>query len=103
MGRFSGCGGWSSYYGPCGAYDCSSCYPGGGDVEPTRDLSWSGYEFEPETREWWKDVSVSTHVCRRPHRDGKVQVGQTYRKRLRRIVNDETGEQRHERLIRVLQ
>lgn len=23
------CGGWASYYGPCGATDCESCYPGG--------------------------------------------------------------------------
>ena len=23
----TGCGGVASYYGPCGAYDCSSCYP----------------------------------------------------------------------------
>lgn len=23
----TGCGGSASYYGPCGAYDCPSCYP----------------------------------------------------------------------------
>lgn len=32
------CGGFASYYGPCGATDCDSCYPGGGydsdDAEP---------------------------------------------------------------------
>lgn len=31
------CGGFASYYGPCGATDCDSCYPGGGygsDEEP---------------------------------------------------------------------
>jgi hypothetical protein len=30
VGRISGgCGGFSSYYGPCGATDCSSCHPEG--------------------------------------------------------------------------
>jgi hypothetical protein len=103
MSRFGGCGGWSAYYGPCGATDCPSCYPGHHEAEPTRDLSVRGYEFEPETGAWWKDVVVSTHVCRRAHRDGKVQVGQTYRKTLRRIIDDATGEQHHQRVIRVLQ
>lgn len=25
------CAGYASYHGPCGAYDCDSCYPGGGE------------------------------------------------------------------------
>ena len=34
MSKSYRCGGWSSYYGPCGALDCESCYPGCNN-EPT--------------------------------------------------------------------
>lgn len=103
------CGGFASYYGPCGATDCKSCYPYGGEdddgYEPVRDLSRAGYLLDEDSDrpEWWKTVSVTIHVCRRPHSDGKVKVGQTYRKVTRRIIDDETGKQRHERMIRVIQ
>lgn len=31
------CGGFASYYGPCGATDCESCYPGGSDEDEDRE------------------------------------------------------------------
>ncbi len=104
MSKYS-CGGFASWDGPCGATDCNSCFPGGcGDeeVETIRDLSGSGYEFDADTGEWSRRVSSGVHVCRRPHRDGRVKVGQTYRKTVVRHVCDETGKQRHERRIMVL-
>jgi len=44
------CGGWASYYGPCGAYDCEDCYPGGSDEpeDAPEDVSEEEEEEEME-------------------------------------------------------
>ena len=56
---YGGCGGWSSYDGPCGATDCSSCHPEGegGSEEKTT-----------ETRTY--------HIARGPHRG--IEPGDLY-------------------------
>lgn len=86
------CGGFASYYGPCGAEDCSSCFPGGNSEQTTeRDLSDWDYEFDPSQVRWSKLVSIRTHVARKDHRDGRVKAGQRYHKWTYRYVDDETG------------
>lgn len=70
------CGGWASYNGPCGAYDCASCYPGGCGSENT----------EPEEQETRTSRTVTARKARyvgtsreiRPGDKVRVTSGFTY-------------------------
>lgn len=96
------CGGFASYYGPCGAEDCSSCFPGCGAEQTTnRDLS-HGYDFDPDTGKWVTVVCRLRHTARRDHKDGRIKKGQTYIKTTRRYIDDETGESHHTHSKRVV-
>ena len=90
------CGGAYSYHGSCGAYDCDSCYPGcNAERETKRDLSNTGYDFNPDDATWSKQVSIRKHTARRDHKDGRVKKGQVYLRSTTRYVDDETGSSYH--------
>ena len=83
---------WNSYYYSCGCHASAGCDCREGQLENAERpwLEASGYDLDDGT--WEKLILVKTHKCRRNHRDGKIKVGQTYRRSTYRIIDDETGE-----------
>jgi hypothetical protein len=99
------CGGYASSSGHCGATDCDTCYPGGGQDEEensplARRLYASGYRDDGDG-EWSKQLSVTTRVARRDHKDGKVKAGDQYQETVTRCV-DGKGASRILRTKRIL-
>lgn len=65
--RYS-CGGFASYNGPCGATDCRSCYPDGGQ-----------YEAESEAEERTSKVQVKVVTARKARPALGIKVGDKVR------------------------
>jgi len=57
--------------------------------EPTLDyLEDSGYEFDHDTGEWCKPVSLVQRTCKRDHKSGRVKAGQRYIEQVYRYIID---------------
>ena len=83
---------WGQYYYKCGCHASEgghSCREGQIEDAERKWLQDSDYEIEDGT--WTKLISVSVHTCRRDHRDGRIKVGDRYRLRTYRSIEDEDG------------
>ena len=84
---------WGQYYYKCGCHASEggcSCKEGQLEDAERPWLQHSGYDLEDG--QWSKLILSSKHTCRRNHKDGKVKIGQVYRRRTYRTIDDETGE-----------
>tara|TARA_R110002020_G_scaffold50716_5_gene143099 strand:+ start:6453 stop:6788 length:336 start_codon:yes stop_codon:yes gene_type:complete len=83
---------WGQYYYKCGCHASEgghSCREGQLEDAERPWLEESGYELD--NGQWSKLISVSAHTCRRDHRDGRIKVGDRYKVRTYRSIEDEDG------------
>ena len=84
---------WGSYYYSCGCHASEggcSCPESWMENAERPWLEETGYELE-DGMVWAKLISSKVHTCGRTHKDGTVKVGQRYRVRTRRYIQDDDG------------
>jgi len=84
---------WGMYYYSCGCHASEGGCSCPGSLVEDSERPWledSGYELE-EGGTWTRLISLSTHTCRRDHKDGKIKKGQRYRLKVYRCIEDEDG------------
>ena len=87
---------WNQYYYSCGCHASEgghSCREGQLENAERPWLEESGYDLEDG--QWSKLIDFRVHTCRRNHKDGRIKIGQMYRRSTYRNIDDETGDSWH--------
>jgi len=84
---------WGQYYYSCGCHASEGGCSCPENLIKYAERPWladSGYELE-EGMTWNKLIAYSVHTCRRDHKDGRVKLGDRYRVKVVRYIDDEDG------------